>query len=86
VYSKGGKVRKCTTWEIRAQMHIRKEVGLENTLPERWELKDTLKRKRIKLKAHYLRDEGSKTHLERIEIELESALSKKRWLESARKR
>ena len=51
MYSKGGKIRKCTTWEIRAQMHTRKKVGLENTLPERWELKDTLKRKRIKLKS-----------------------------------
>jgi hypothetical protein len=31
--SKGGRVRKCTILEMRAQRRARKEVGLENTLP-----------------------------------------------------
>jgi len=32
---KGGKVRKHTTQEVRAQRRTRKEVGLENALPKK---------------------------------------------------
>jgi hypothetical protein len=33
-HSKGGRVRKYTTHEVRAQRHTLKEAGLENTLPK----------------------------------------------------
>jgi len=32
-HSKGGRVRKCTTWEVRAQRRTRNAVWLENALP-----------------------------------------------------
>ena len=41
---KGGRVRKCTTWEVRAQRRTRKKIGLQNALPKRWWLKSTLKK------------------------------------------
>jgi len=41
-HSKGGRVRKRTTWEVRAQRRTQKEVGLANALPKRWWLKGTL--------------------------------------------
>jgi hypothetical protein len=35
-HSKRGRVRKCTTYEIRAQIHVRKEkIGLEGALSKR---------------------------------------------------
>jgi hypothetical protein len=41
-HSKGGRVRKRTTWEVRAQRRTQKEVGLANALPKRWWLKGAL--------------------------------------------
>jgi hypothetical protein len=35
-HSKGGRVRKRTTWEVRAQRRTQNEVGLANALPKRW--------------------------------------------------
>jgi len=42
---KGGRVRKRTTSELRAQRRTRNEAGLENALPEKWWLKGTLERR-----------------------------------------
>jgi hypothetical protein len=47
-----------------AQRHTRKEVGLENALPERWGLKVHLKWGNGS-KAHSKVIEGSKTHSKR---------------------
>jgi len=44
-HSKGGRVRKRTTWEVRAQRRTQKEVGLANALPKRWWLKGALGRR-----------------------------------------
>jgi len=42
-HSKGGRVRKRTTWEVRAQRRTHKEVELANALPKRWWLKGALR-------------------------------------------
>ena len=35
-HSKGGRVRKCTTYKVMAHRCTKKKVWLENSLPKRW--------------------------------------------------
>jgi hypothetical protein len=51
---------------MRDQNALKKKIGLEGALSKRWGLKCTLKKRRWSLKAHYLKDEGSKAHSKEI--------------------